>query len=289
MRQSFIVGTLTRCTALATVVSLGCAGPNAQVARCQTEKQELLAVIEQEKTRSQALEERALALESRLDQSEKQLAQLVRPGSRLGSDEESRTATRPIRPLDPPRTETPIREPSRGNPPAGLREMKLQGPARGSAADDTAESRLSALAQRDSRLDYDPAAGTARFKIDVPFAANGAELTGEARQRLDELAVWLKSSQTSDLRVLIAGHSTGMSKPPAGADAPRFSSDRELGAARAMAVADYLDSHGIKENRLAVVGSGSKRTPASNSDIEIMLAEPETPVAGVWSGKTIRR
>lgn len=287
------------CAAVTTAIYLaGCAGPSAQIANCQSEKQELLAVIEQEKNRSKAFEDRALALESRLDQSEKQLAQLVRPGTRFGSDAEPRTASKAVRPLDAPtRSEKPIREPkatdgssdsgSQGNSRSNLREMKLQSPARGS---DQPESRLAALAERDTRLDYNPELGTARFRIDVPFEPNAAELTAQGRQRLDEVAAWLKSSQTSDLRVLVAGHSTGMTRPPAGADAPRFANDRQLAAARAIAVADYLDRHGIKEDRLAVVGSGSKSSTSSTvGSVEIRLSEPETPVAGIWPAKTIRR
>jgi outer membrane protein OmpA-like peptidoglycan-associated protein len=287
------------CTALLALACLaGCAGPNAQIASCQTEKQELLAVIEQEKNRSKAFEERALALESRLDQSEKQLAQLVRPGTRFGSDAEPRTASKAVRQLDAPsRSEKPIREPkaidgspgsgSQGNSRSSLLEMKLQAPARGS---DQPESRLAALAERDTRLDYNPELGTARFKIDVPFETNAATLTAQGRQRLDEVAAWLKSSQTSDLRVIVAGNSTGMTKPPAGADAPRFANDRQLAAARAMAVADYLDRHGIKEDRLAVVGSGSKSSTSSTvGSVEILLSEPETTVAGIWQAGRIRR
>lgn len=273
--------------AAALLVSLfltGCSGPNAQIARCQTEKQELLAVIEQEKNRSQALQERSLALESRLDQSEKQLAQLVRPGSRLGEDGPSRMASsKPPRPLDPPVREPQASEKTDSSR-STVRELKLQAPSVGQ------ESRLAALAERDTRLQYDPQLGTARLDIDVPFPNASAELTAEGRRKLDEVAAWLKSTETSDLRVLVSGHSSGMQKPPAGSAAgPRFDNDRQLAAARAMAVADYLDRHGIKEDRLAVIGSGGKGSPSRPGAVEILLSEPQTPVAGLEPAGNLRR
>ena len=285
--------------ALAALFS-GCSGPNAQVARCQSEKQELLAVIEQEKVRGKQFEERALALESRLDQSEKQLAQLVRPGARFGDDEPRTASSKAARPLDPahpapPLPAAPVREPKPGasSPPAAsprsaVREMKLSAPAVGPAGEGGA---LASLAERDPRLVFDPSSGTARFKIDIPFDADGAGLTGEGRKRLDEVAAWLKSPQTSHLRILVAGHSSGRRKPPAGAEVPRYDNDRQLGAARAMAVADYLDRRGIKEDRLAVIGSGAKSSPSAGSApgaVEIVLSEPEMPMAGLPAG-TVRR
>lgn len=283
---------------VAGLVGIGCAGPNAQVSRCQAEKQELLAVIEQEKSRSQVLQERALALESRLDQSEKQLAQVVRPGSRFGPDDEPRTATSPaIRPQDRAANSfgTPVGEPKdlggssttdpAANSRSGLREMKLQAPQIGASR----ESRLAALAERDTRLELDRATGLAHLKIDIPFEPNRAELTAQGRQRLDEVAAWLKSSQTSDLRVLVSGHSTGMQKPPAGAELPRFENDRQLGTARAQAVADYLDRRGIKEDRLAVMGSGSRGHSHLTGSVEILLAEPETSIAGLRPAGPVRR
>lgn len=291
-------GWMCRAAVALSVMLAGCSGPNAQVARCQSEKQELLAVIEQEKVRGKQFEERALALESRLDQSEKQLAQLVRPGSRFGEDQPRTAASKGPRPLDasPPLPSAPVREPKPGTAPApaagarsGIREMKLTAP---SVDADGQESVLASLAERDPRLVYDPSSGTARLKIDVLFDGDGAELTGEGRKRLDEVAAWLKSPQTSHFRILVAGHSSGMKKPPAGAEVPRYDNDRQLAAARAMAVADYLDRRGIKEDRLAVIGSGAKGSAGGGSapgDVEIVLSEPETPIAGLPRAGTIRR
>lgn len=290
--------TLNVCSCLAAIMLAsalpGCSGPNAQIARCQTEKQELLAVIEQEKIRTKAVEERALALESRLDQSEKQLASLVRPGSRFGDDETRTASSKPARPLDPPRSQgEPIREPKSPDkstsPRSTLREMKLQAPAGGSTH---SGSRLADLAERDPRVQYDPALGTARLATDVPFDEGSAELSAAGRKKLDEVAAWLRSPQTADLRVLVAGISSGMTKPPAGAEGARFANDRQLAAARALAVADYLDSHGIKDDRLAVVGSGGKGAASSAARpgaVEILLSEPETPVAGIWPADVKRR
>jgi outer membrane protein OmpA-like peptidoglycan-associated protein len=294
MRSAPGNGLLLRAALIAAACACGCSGPNAQIARCQTEKQELLAVIEQEKIRTKAVEERALALESRLDQSEKQLASLVRPGSRFGDDETRTASSKPARPLDPPRSTEPVREPKTTdkngtNPRSTLREMKLQAPEGGSGGRD---SRLAELAERDPRVEYNASLGTARLAIDVPFGEGNAELSAAGRKKLDEVASWLRSPQTADLRVLVAGVSSGMTKPPAGAEGTRFANDRQLAAARALAVADYLDAHGIKDDRLAVVGSGGKGAVSSAARpgaIEILLSEPETPVAGVWPADVKRR
>lgn len=292
MRDDLVVRLLRLffAVALSFAAATGCSGPNAQISRCNAEKQELLSVIEQEKLKSQAATERALALEARLDESEKQLAQLVRPGSRIGDDSQPRMATSPPRPLSssPRSTAEPVREPAKTQPPkdrSGIREMKLQGPSRGEENRGT----LAALAERDPRLEYDAASGTARFRLDVSFDADSAALTAEGRRKLDELSSWLKSPETSELRVMVSGYSTGMRKAAAGTEGERYATDRELGTARALAVADYLDSHGVKDDRLAVIGSGSKRSSTGANAVEIVLSEPGTSMAGAWSAPSKRR
>ena len=67
--------------------ALGCSGPNAQLSQCQSEKDQLLATIRDQRDANRQMHDRLASLESRLDESEKELARAGRPGTR--------TATRP--------------------------------------------------------------------------------------------------------------------------------------------------------------------------------------------------
>ncbi len=286
--------------ALVCVFSLGCAGgPSAQVTSCQAEKKELLAAIEQERAASKGVKERAAALEARLDQSEKEIARLTGRRSAWDSDSprsastrnstdkapsaNSATKTSPsdkspaeTLPWRPHRDGAPVEEPKPKQPANAVTKPKVSAQAKVG---------LSALAQRDSRLEYDPATNTARFNVDVAFDAGGAALTAEGRKELDELARWLQSEQTRELRVLLAGSSSSAKKPQPGEDGPRFASARQLGAARAMSVADYLDRHGIHESRLAITGSGariagSEAVSPGQDTVQIYVAEADSPMLG---------
>ncbi|MCE9528782.1 MAG: OmpA family protein, partial [Planctomycetales bacterium] len=259
-------------TAAALLFAAGCAGPSAQVSQIQSEKEELISTLKAKKDEKEALERRAASLEQRLDQSEKEIVRLT--GRKSNWDEGTRSASSkstaipsakstqpPALPKGEPGSEkeSPVDKlPWRGpkaipstKPPK--ESTKLESPTRTSSK---VTPTLRSLAQRDTRLQYEAATDTARYQLDVPFEENGAGLTAEGRKRLDDLASWLMAEQTKELRVLVSGSSTGMRKPKAGDDKPRYANDRQLGAARAGAVADYLDRHGITADRLVVVAAG---------------------------------
>jgi outer membrane protein OmpA-like peptidoglycan-associated protein len=145
---------------------------------------------------------------------------------------------------------------------------------------------LAALASRDKRLRVDPKSGVASLDVDVPFEENTANLTAAARRQLDDVAKLLKAKEAAGLRVLVSGYAEG--RPPKSGEGA-FTSARQLGASRAQAVADYLDRHGIAEERLGVTGVGSRfaaaggATKAATSGVEILLAEPDAPLVG-WGG-----
>jgi outer membrane protein OmpA-like peptidoglycan-associated protein len=125
-------------------------------------------------------------------------------------------------------------------------------------------------------------------------------ITAQGKRQLDEVARLLKSDDFRELRVMIAGYAEGRSaagSPPA-AEGEKFTSSRQLAAARAQAVADYLDHHGIAQERLGVSGLGS-RGPlggsgadrlAGGGSVQIFLLEPDATVVG-WgpTGEAIRR
>ena len=274
----------------------GCAGPNAQVSRIQSEKDELISTIKAQKDEKEALERRAASLEQRLDQSEKEIVRLT--GRKSTWDEGTRSAssknasapitkTKQPPPLLQEEKETPAEKLPWCSPAAKPSTTPPKETTKAENATRTSSKvtpTLRSLAQRDSRLQYDATTDTARYQLDVPFEENGAGLTAEGRKRLDDLASWLKAEQTKELRVLVSGSSTGMKKPKAGDDKPRFANDRQLGAARAGAVADYLDRHGITADRLVIVGTGGPSKPleeTSGSPVQIHLAPPTAAVLGL--------
>lgn len=286
-------------------LTLGCAGPSAQVSQIQSEKQELISTVKAQKEEKEALQQRAASLESRLDQSEKEIVRLT--GRKSNWDEGTRSASTKNLPLPlgkgrgegltaPKEDEKePATEKLPWRSPAGIRSSSVPKPSTtppkepAKAGNTTRASTkvnpsLRSLAQRDSRLQYDAATDTARYQLDISFEDNAAGLTAEGRKRLDDLASWLKAEQIKELRVLVSGFSTGMKKPKAGDDKPRFANDRQLGAARAGAVADYLDRHGITADRLVIVGTGGPQGPleeTSGSPVQIHLAEASAPVLGL--------
>jgi outer membrane protein OmpA-like peptidoglycan-associated protein len=226
--------------------ALGCSGPGAQLTQCQSEKEQLLATIREQRDANRSLHEHVASLESRLDESEKEIARGGKTGTRLSS--------------------TPATKPR-----AEIADAKLawKSPAKSAAA----SSGLAALAARDKRLALDRAPGLGRINVPIAFDDNSATLTAADKRQLDDVAKLLKSKEAAELKVLVSGFAEG-----------------KLGTSRAQAVADYLDSHGIAEERLAVADSprGSKNDAASSS-VQILVAEKNAAVAGWGSGETIRR
>jgi outer membrane protein OmpA-like peptidoglycan-associated protein len=122
------------------------------------------------------------------------------------------------------------------------------------------------LARRDSRVQYDPKSQSARVDVPIAFSDKTATLTAEDKLKLDELAKLLKSTEARELRVMVASSA----------------------AARAQAVTDYLDRHGIAEERLAV-STGGKGTSASGSGVEFYLVQSDVTVVGWEPPPTVRR
>ena len=249
---------------LLSAIALGCAGPNAQLASCQQDKDQLLATIREQRDANRRLQDQLASLEGRLDESEKELARRLTPGARLSS--------------------RPVEDRSlawRG----GSERSEVRGQRSEAGSQRSAAGSLAALAGRDKRVKLDGSSGLATFEANVLFEEGTANLTAEARRQLDGVAKLLKSQDAEHLRVLVSGYAEGR-PPKSGENA--FTSARQLGAARAQAVADYLDRHGIAEERLGVTGVGSRiaASHAANSaasGVQIILAEPDVPLVG-WGG-----
>lgn len=284
-------GTFVLVSSLIPVFAAGCSGPGAQISRCQKEKDELLAAIQSERSKSQDLAARSQALEARLDQSEKQVAMLTgngntrwaqnNPSSRSSQSGSAATVPSRMASSSDLASDGELKwKAGKGGAASGARKetLTLSGP-RGSSqvVSEPSGSELAQLARLDRRLQYDPQSGMAKFKASVAFEGNQTALTESSRHQLNELSQFLKNGDKNNLRIMVVGK-------PNGAEGTKTKA-RELGLARAQAVADYLDRHGIASDRLAVTGVGmgkavSPDAAALESPVEIFLVEPGASIAG---------
>ena len=265
----------------------GCSGARSKLATIQGEKEQLLTTIKSQRDTNHALQSQVASLESRLDQAEKELA-------RGGGS--TRLSSRPSETPPAVRSEPlPWRSPPAKSEPAApatsapeTRKTSSTRPADGTT--------LLALARRDRRVQYDAAARAAKIDLPISFDDKAATLTGEGKRQLDELARLLKSDEARELRVMVAGFSAGRPSTTAPKDdgQERFASARQLGTARAQAVADYLDRHGIAQERLGVSGTGARGTESGGervaaSGVQIYLLDSDAPVVGWGPGQPLRR
>jgi outer membrane protein OmpA-like peptidoglycan-associated protein len=240
------------------VLCAGCSSPNSQLTRIQQDKEQLLAAIGEQRSANRALREQVVSLESRLDQSEKELARSG-GGTRLSSKPSSTAPTRSGNSLPPPRGEPlPWRAPAskneRGTSPAAD-SRSLSGPSL-----QPATGSLAALAARDSRVQLDARSGAAQLRAPLEFDTQNGTLTAQSKRELDQVARLLRSEEARGLKIVIADPGS---------------------PARAQAVADYLDRHGIATDRLQVSSTpapsaGTGRGAAGG--VQIQLSESERPL-----------
>jgi outer membrane protein OmpA-like peptidoglycan-associated protein len=255
------------------IVVTGCSSHSSQLATIQQEKEQLLTTIRNQRDSNRTLQDQVASLETRLDQAEKELA-------RGGAT--TRLSSRPSE--TPPATRSdnlPWRMPDskgKSDPPTKNNSRTS------STMSASSDASLLSLARRDRRLHYDAAAHAARVDLPVEFDDQAATITGEGKRQLDGLAKLLKSDEARDFRVMVTGLSSGRQSTtdPRINGEQRFASARQLGTARAQAVADYLDRHGIAQERLAVSGTGAREAVSSGSGVQIYLLESDAPVVG-WS------
>lgn len=268
------------------ILAAGCAGgPDAQLSSCQQDKDQLLATIKAQRDTTREATERAAALETRLDEAEKELARRSPGGTRLSS--------RPVETESMP-WRSPADKAARAKPAAKTAQSKSS-QSKSSPSPKSSIGALAALVSRDERLKLDRETGTAQLDLDVQFENGTANLTAGDRHQLDEIVKLLKSEDAADLRVMVSGFASGKPAASEGEAGGRVTSPRQLAAARAQAVADYLDSHGIAGERLAVSGTGARATGSADSHrlvggVSLHLLSPDTPVVG-WetADATIRR
>ena len=267
------------------MVFAGCSAPGAQLARCQAEKDELLAILQSEKTANRSMQEKLASLESRLDESEKHLARAPGSQTRVSTRLETGAPVRAPASQQGESDSLPWRQHRKDR---DSQPTKPTGPKL-SAAQSSGSGDLAALARRDSRLNYDEQSGVAQVDLEIPFESGSARLNEDGRKALDDLAKWLRSSPAAELRVMVAGYAEGKQAAQIGDGKKNFANSRQLGTARAQAVADYLDRHGISEDRLGVTGAGSRAPHLASSDsrhaaesVQIYVAEPDAMLVG-WA------
>lgn len=267
--------------ALLLALAAGCSSPNAQLSLVQEDKEQLLATIKDQREEIRTLRAQDASKEARLAEAEKELA-------RSGGG--TRISTRPANSPPTKAEQLPWRSPP----------GKTGAPAAPATKTSSAtKPSLTALAARDARIQIDRQSGTAKLDASIPFTEGQAVITADGKRQLDDVARLLKADEYRDLRIMVAGYAEG--RPAANAapgEGEKFASSRQLAAARAQAVADYLDRHGIDQERLGVTGLGSRgplgssgadRT-ASAGSVQIFLLEPNATVVG-WgpTGEALRR
>lgn len=151
------------------------------------------------------------------------------------------------------------------------------------------------LSQQYEGIDFDTRTGASQLDTDVLFDSGKAEIRSVAHPLLDDFADLLKSPDARELRVMVVGH-TDERRSAKPQTRESIANNRRLASARALAVAEYLQSRGVREDQLAVTAFGKHQMDASNPSaekqersrrVEIFVTGPNTPIVG-WSDTTER-
>jgi chemotaxis protein MotB len=150
--------------------------------------------------------------------------------------------------------------------------------------------RFAQLSRRHEGMDFDAQSGASKLDTDVLFDSGKAEIRTDAYPLLDEFADLLKSPEARELRVMVVGH-TDSRRIAKRETRERFADNWHLASARALAVAEYLQSRGVREDQLGMTAFGKHQPVASNQTaadrqrnrrVEIFVTGPNTPIVG-WT------
>ncbi|HEV7221408.1 MAG TPA: OmpA family protein [Pirellulales bacterium] len=175
-------------------------------------------------------------------------------------------------------------------------QKQLGGLVRGRGVPVSVGNRLVQLAKEHPALEIDRQTGAAKLDVDVLFDSGEAKLRTEAHGLLDEFAELLQSPEARELRVMVVGH-TDSRRIIKRETKQRYPDNWHLSTARALAVAEYLQSKGVDENQVGVASFGRHQPIASNQTaderqrnrrVELFITGPETPVVG-WHDTKVRR
>lgn len=150
--------------------------------------------------------------------------------------------------------------------------------------------RFAQLSRRHEGMEYDAESGASKLDTDVLFDSGKAEIRTDAHPLLDEFADLLKSPEARELRVMVVGH-TDNRRIAKRETRERYADNWHLASARALAVAEYLQSRGVREEQLGMTAFGKHQPVASNRSaaerqlnrrVEIFVTGPNTPIVG-WT------
>ncbi|WP_425613855.1 OmpA family protein [Anatilimnocola sp. NA78] len=249
----------------------------------QGEKQELLATIRQQRDANRNLQTQMASLEQRLDQAETQLAGgKPRPLA-------NRTSLAP----QPGNVATALAPKPRPEAKSGESALPWR-PHRVATQPPASLPALAQLSRQDDRIEVDAETGAGVWAQGITFEQNSSVLTPESRQQLAELAKLLQRSPASKFRVLVA---TSAERSGSRTREAAAKSGRQLATSRAQSVADYLDRHGIAEDRLAISSTGVRKSARNEAgelamatdDVRVYLVDPDQPVLGWLQPESIRR
>ena len=113
-------------------------------------------------------------------------------------------------------------------------------------------------------VEYDPTRGMLKLRSDVTFALGSADLTGNARTTLAQLAGILNDPATRQYEIRVIGHtdSVRIARPDTRAKHP---TNWHLSAHRAISVRDALEGSGVSPVRTMIGGYGMYRPVAPNT------------------------
>lgn len=153
--------------------------------------------------------------------------------------------------------------------------------------------RFAQLSRRHEGMEFDPESGASKLDTDVLFDSGKAEIRADAYPLLEEFADLLKAPEARELRVMVVGH-TDNRRIAKRETRERYPDNWHLASARALAVAEYLQGRGVREDQLGMTAFGkhqpvaSNRNPAErqlNRRVEIFVTGPNTPIVG-WTETT---
>jgi flagellar motor protein MotB len=158
---------------------------------------------------------------------------------------------------------------------AAVSDKKKDADAKAAAAAAAQREKLSGAAGQDAAVTQDGDAIKLELVDKVLFKLNDADLTPRGQKVLDHIAAALVSMP--DKQIFVQGHTDDTPITPAEGVTPKFATNWELSAARALTVVHYLqDVAGVDPKQLAAVAFGeyrpvSKKSKAKNRRIEIVL------------------
>jgi len=248
-------------------------GSRSQVTQCQQEKEQLLGALRTHRDEVAALRTTNDKLTARLDEAEKEIARGPSNRKFAGWDSSpgndlARTKPAATVPADPTK-EVPA-------PTAVASQVEVAKlpwkPLRPGAEGD---AKFKQLTQQYAWLKQDATAGGLIVDAPVEFVGDGTTLSPASKETLDKLSKLLREGPGKELRIVVAGQ-TGKKS-----DA-KLANPRQVATQRAAVVADYLDSHGVAGERLAVTAAApASDEAASTRPLQIHLLEREAPVVGL--------